>query len=505
MSFERARTRLALLGLVGLLGLLSIAPRAEADTSGQNQVHDPSRMIECAGKFYIYATGGGSKVSPDGLVWKDGPQIFPNGFPQWLKTLIPSDMGLWAPDVIYLNKQYYLYYAVCSSTSKVCAIGLVTSPTLDWTSSSYKWTDRGLVVANDNVVTYATIDPGPVLDANNDLWVVWGGGYANPTTANSIWVTRMDNTTGLPLAGSPSPGVPLEMGHKEGSYIHYRNGYYYLFWQTGGCCSGTASTYTINMARSQSITGPYTGNQVFYASNGNVHGPGHMGVYNACGDERFTYHYYPTNTSVLGENALDWANNWPVPGASSTTALVPCGNPGSGGTGGGGTGGAAATSSSSGPSSASTSSGPASSSSGQSSASGSGSGGASGVGGMPGVGGTAGAGGASTGGGSSSAEAASSSGAGASEHPGAKASCTCALSQSPGMSPAAQLLLVVAGTALTRRRRLRRRRSPVSSHGVHGTSMGVATQGTLPENPASHVPLSVMASPASPRKPAPQQ
>jgi hypothetical protein len=189
------------------------------------------------------------------------------------------------------------------------------------------------------------------------------------------------------------------------------------------------------MARSQSITGPYTGDQVFYTSNGNVHGPGHMGVYNACGDERFTYHYYPTNTSVLGENALTWANGWPVPGPSSTTPLVPCGDPGSGGTGGGGTGGAAATSSSS---------------SGQSSASASGSSGASGVGGMRGGGG------APTGGGDSSPEASSSSGAGAGEKPDSKAACSCWLAQDVGMSPAGQLLLLAAGTALTSMRRRRR-------------------------------------------------
>jgi MYXO-CTERM domain-containing protein len=140
-------------------------------------------------------------------------------------------------------------------------------------------------------------------------------------------------------------GHALETGRREGSYVHYHDGSYYLFWNEGSCCDGTASTYTIWVARSQgSITGPYSGNRVFYASNGNINGPGHMGVYSACGVERFTYHSYPTATSVLGENELAWSSDdWPVAGAVSTTPLTPCGNPGSGGSGDGGVAGAGGT------------------------------------------------------------------------------------------------------------------------------------------------------------------
>jgi hypothetical protein len=140
-------------------------------------------------------------------------------------------------------------------------------------------------------------------------------------------------------------GHALETGRREGSYVHYHDGSYYLFWNEGSCCDGTARTYTIWVARSQgSITGPYSGNRVFYASNGNINGPGHMGVYSACGVERFTYHYYPTATSVLGENELAWSSDdWPVAGAVSTTPLTPCGNPGSGGPGDGGVAGAGGT------------------------------------------------------------------------------------------------------------------------------------------------------------------
>ena len=45
----------------------------------------------------------------------------------------------------------------------------------------------------------------------------------------------------------------------EGTYVHYKNGYYYCFGSMGSCCAGKNSTYHIVVARSQNILGPYVG------------------------------------------------------------------------------------------------------------------------------------------------------------------------------------------------------------------------------------------------------
>jgi hypothetical protein len=74
------RLRVRWFGLAALLGAFSIAAPARAQTSGANQTHDPSRMIESEGRFYVYSTGGGSKSSPDGLVWTEGPAMFRAAF-----------------------------------------------------------------------------------------------------------------------------------------------------------------------------------------------------------------------------------------------------------------------------------------------------------------------------------------------------------------------------------------------------------------------------------------
>jgi arabinan endo-1,5-alpha-L-arabinosidase len=325
--------------------LVAVAATARAQTSGANATHDPSRVIESDGKFYFCSTGGNCASSTDGLVWRTTGLRIP--IPAWAPTYAPGgNQGIWAPDIIFLNGRYDIFYSFCGvpAANAPCAIGLYTTPTLDSTSPSFKLTDAGMVVnnpMNDATYQFSTIDPGPVVDASGDLWLSWGSGYGKDQSQTQLWLTRLD-TTGLPLTSDPAfmppalLGHPLETGRREGSYLHNHGGTYFLFWNEGSCCSGTSSTYTIWVARSTTgIIGPYSGARVFYAGGGDIHGPGHIGIYSACGVERFTYHYYPTAASVLGENELSWSSDgWPVAGPTSTAPLVPCGNPATGGAGG---------------------------------------------------------------------------------------------------------------------------------------------------------------------------
>ena len=340
---KHAHRSLLLLASTSALVLVTCPTFSFAATSGANGTHDPSRMITCEGRLYVYSTGAGSKSSTDGLSWTSGPGLFPGGIPTSATSVVSNNEGVWAPDAIYLNGQYYIYYALANSNND-CAVGLVTTPTLNPNSSAYKITDHGVVVSNTGSDSYCAIDPAPILDASGNLWLSWGSGYTKSSSDNTIYLTLLDNQTGLPSkADSAKPGHPLEPGHIEASYLYYRAGYYYLFWNSGGCCDGASSTYEIHVSRAAAITGPYSASRVFYASNGSIHGPGQIGIYDQCGASRFTYHYYPdTGGSVLGENELTWSSDgWPVAGAPSTTPLTVCNGTGTGGTGGSkGTGGA---------------------------------------------------------------------------------------------------------------------------------------------------------------------
>jgi beta-xylosidase len=308
------------------LALLLVAASASAVTlTGMIRSHDPSRMIACNGKYYVCSTGGRMKVSTDRLAWSEGTSPFPNGVPPSLKALFPQNHGIWAPDIIFCNNQYCLYYSVAGADGKKCAIGLLTSPTLDPAVPGYGWKDAGVVIATDDKVEKkSAIDPAPFFDATGNLWLAWGSGYGNGATWNdpTIFISRMDKATGLRSSADPKY-YPVAPGHIEASYVHCHGGYYYAFWNDGGCCNGVKSTYRILMARSRAVTGPWVNragtagaHETFLASHDDVHGPGHMGVLSEGGVDWFTYHYYGADGKpVLGEQQLAWgADGWPAAG-----------------------------------------------------------------------------------------------------------------------------------------------------------------------------------------------
>ena len=300
-------------------------------------------MIVCNGKYYVYSTGGGMKWSSDGIVWTAGPSPFaaetaavpeagarpPRGvLPASLKAVVPENQGIWAPDVILYNKQYYLYYSACAQRpGNRCGIALLTSPTLDPTAADYKWTDAGVVIKTENLVEKkSAIDPGPFVDAKGDLWLVWGSGYANGNGPSdpTIIVSKLDNATGL-RSKTDTTMYPVAPGHIEASYVHYRAGFYYAFWNDGGCCNGTNSSYRIHVARSDKPQGPYISKSgkegagdIFFASvkEKDLHGPGHMGIESEPGIDRFTFHYYNADgRPVLGIRTLVWGEDgWPSVG-----------------------------------------------------------------------------------------------------------------------------------------------------------------------------------------------
>ena len=110
--------------------------------------------------------------------------------------------NFWAPDVIYFNGQYHLYYAVSTFGSQVSAIGLATNPTLDPNDPSYQWTDQGPVIQSTTGNSYNCIDPSVLFDASSNLWMSFGSFW------NGIYLVQLDAATGLRNATQPHDHPP---------------------------------------------------------------------------------------------------------------------------------------------------------------------------------------------------------------------------------------------------------------------------------------------------------
>ncbi|WP_460610264.1 family 43 glycosylhydrolase [Hymenobacter terrigena] len=319
ISAGAPRRRWLLLWL--LLALGWAPPRAHA-LQGALGVHDPSTIVKSGNTYWVFATGQGiySMYSTDLVKWTPGPRALfvNNAYPSWINTKVPGFTGnFWAPECVYQNGKYYLYYSCSTFGSKVSTIGLATNATLDPTSPNYRWVDEGEVISTTSTSPVNAIDPAIFRDASNNLWLTYGSFFGG------IRITQLDAATGKPLGTTQAA---VANGGVEASYVKQHGSWYYLFINRGTCCQGTSSTYYIQVGRSASPTGPFldktgadlnnNGGTLLLNASGRYIGPGHTGIFEENGSTYFSHHYYDgydAGAPKLGLAQLTWdAAGWPV-------------------------------------------------------------------------------------------------------------------------------------------------------------------------------------------------
>lgn len=290
-------------------------------------IHDPSKIVKCDDTYWVFGTGDGinSIYSKDLITWQAGPTPFTKtAFPAWIKNYVGAFEGtFWAPDIIYMNNEYYLYYSCSEWGTMTSAIGCVKNKTLNPNDPEYKWDDVGFlgIWSYQPGLALNAIDPSLMRGPDGKIWMVYGS-----FNEQGIVVTEIDSISGKPktyagnlpgtsIANSWTGPQSYNYGEGEGASMVYRDGYYYLFYNKGGCCAGIASTYYMVMGRSTSPKGPFldkTGKAMRLtrqASGGTVvlkhdnsrgtddryFGPGHFGMYGENGVDYVTFHYYDPN------------------------------------------------------------------------------------------------------------------------------------------------------------------------------------------------------------------
>ena len=152
---------------------------------GQVNIHDPSTIAICDGKFYTYGTGGSALVSDDGWTWRRGTT--------------PPRRGM-APDIIQVGNRYYMYIAANIGAQPKAAINMIWSKSLDPNSPDYKWEEGGVVASSDGVEDCNAIDPGLLLDPNDGrLWMVYGSYFGY------IRLVELDPKTGKRIDPNDQP------------------------------------------------------------------------------------------------------------------------------------------------------------------------------------------------------------------------------------------------------------------------------------------------------------
>lgn len=307
---------------------------------------DPTAIESPDGKgVYVFTTGRRIQIlySENFFDWKRTGTVFSknrflHGFPDWVHEAIPGATAIWAPDIVFFNDRYYVYYSVSTFGKQRSVIGLASNGTLDVRSPDYEWRDEGIVLeSHPDRTNYNAIDSAFFRDEDGKAYLFWGSYWTG------IKAVEVDSKTGKPfnyVEGDlkiPADYVAVASRRRDTSieapYLVRRGDYYYLFTSRGSCCDGVKSTYHLVVGRSTKPLGPYVdkdgrpmdrgGGTVILSSTEKWKGTGHNGFFRTTGtrpnNEWLILAAYDSESPEKGRltqiRPLTWdESDWPVPG-----------------------------------------------------------------------------------------------------------------------------------------------------------------------------------------------
>ncbi len=269
------------------------------------------------------------------------------GTPSW------ADPGaaVWAPEIVFANGRYFLYYAVTSARAlysgqancgEDSAIGVATS-----SSPTGPWADLGKPVVaprrhGAGCDFEATIDP-EVVTASDGSRFIYYGSYKGGLEVRTL---SADGFT-APAASAVRVAVS---DRYEGALVVPHGGFWYLLASSANCCNGPLTGYDVAAGRATSPTGPFLdregvplaagragGTPVLSSNGARWIGPGHpTHLTDFAGQDWLLYHavdrddpYFANSPGytkrALLLDALDWTLDWPAvrAGWGSTETLQP--------------------------------------------------------------------------------------------------------------------------------------------------------------------------------------
>lgn len=313
-------------GMAGCTALSSGSKDADEKAVYANPVinyslPDPTIIKGDDGYFYLYATEDIRNVpihrSKDLLDWK----LIGTAFTDSTRPNFEPNGGIWAPDINKIGNRYVLYYSMSVWGGEwTCGIGVATAD-----KPEGPFTDQGMLFRSNGIGVQNSIDPF-YIEEGDKKYLFWGsfrGIYGIELSDDGLSVRK--DSEKKQIAGTAY----------EGTYIHKRGNYYYLFASVGTCCEGLKSTYTTVVGRSDHLFGPYmnrTGetmmnnhHEVLIHKNDAFVGAGHNSeiVSDVKGDDWFFYHAVSAKHPegrVLMMDRIDWVDGWPSVNGSSPSA-----------------------------------------------------------------------------------------------------------------------------------------------------------------------------------------
>ncbi|MCL2117311.1 MAG: arabinan endo-1,5-alpha-L-arabinosidase [Planctomycetaceae bacterium] len=338
-------TRLLIFLLAGLtFHCLPLTAQEQRSAVVPFDTPDPTALEAPDGSgIYVFTTAPGVNItrSKNLIEWERCGRVFQEAAPDWAIKMVPGAKAIWAPDVVFLNDRYYLYYSVSTFGGQRSVIGVATNTTLNPDDPNYQWEDQGIVLeSHPDHTDYNAIDSALFVDEDGRAYLFWGSYWTG------LKAVEVDAKTGKPFKYRDGelkiPADYLAVARRESQrdtsleapYVVKHGEYYYLFTSRGSCCDFERSTYHIAIGRATEPLGPYLdrkgrrmdegGGTVILSSTEKWKGTGHNGFFltkNADGTQQdwlilAAYDMDRVRRGRLTQvRPLLWDDEgWPVPG-----------------------------------------------------------------------------------------------------------------------------------------------------------------------------------------------
>ncbi len=283
---------------------------------------DPTVWQAEDGMYYSLATGGGRLLRSEDLRHWHMTDVFPIDRQSW-EQIRSVAHHFWAPDVAVVGGKRLLYTTLYNSAEDSnIAVLKETEP---GHFSYVRCITRGAETGIED-----TIDPEVVTDPETGrVWMFFGsvGGIHRVELAQD-GLSVKEGATYEHVAGRTIHENPSRSRVFEGSYLHHRDGWWYLFVSSGHYGD---HTYQLLVGRSRSLTGEFLSRDgkpmlegyatpVLHSDKGDrFYGPGHCGeIFQAeDGFDYIFYHCHDTHQRRQGSrpmmlSRIQWdAEGWP--------------------------------------------------------------------------------------------------------------------------------------------------------------------------------------------------
>lgn len=234
------------------------------------------------GKFWIFPTGDRTDrfvawESDDLAKWQRRGVLLTRSDIKWLGDDQAPAHFLWAPDMVRTGDHWLLYYSVGPQRPTPSRLGVAICA-----APEGPCTDSGKPLLTGTIDVFEAIDPAVFNDPKSGVRYLYSGGSNGARLR--VFVLGTDGTT-------LDHEVPVDqpVNFTEGSFMHERNGVYYLSYSHG---NWQGSSYSVHYATAPSPVGPWTYRGPILTSTVRYKGPGHHSfiVDPATGKTLIVYH-----------------------------------------------------------------------------------------------------------------------------------------------------------------------------------------------------------------------